>query len=457
MAYINITNSKNCLLSLGGLSTTGWAYGERICRWYLKSGNSPTESSYDFKAEATITSNSASSGGAVIFGNLAAGATYYVRCYVYCETDAWIAAGGSKNTPISTISTLSNGGVAKFTTEAAESEAYIQVSALTLTSQRATLSLQGLNTLWYGGQRTCNWYIKTGGYPTESNYSFKKTATIQGSPSSGGAVVFTGLSPNTLYYCRCYVYCYASDYYGDDFLAMLQITFTTPASSAPEITYIFAEQDSLGSLDFWVDIAGNNLDGAEYQVIVGGVVKSSGTLTDDSWSFWIRGGEYTTYTITVTVTANGLSDTANTTITLEENSNPVIPKWSWSVSNGGATDRQTQDAYNALIKLPGYSVDDFSHLVWNDMVDKVCAAYDVDGRSWYQSGTSYPLIYAATLMSANDRTLTADRFNALRRNIVRGSGYGMSNPGAVSPGETVFGDFFLTFAIYINDWINDIS
>ena len=53
MAYINITNSENCLLSLGGLSTTGWSYGERICRWYLKEGSSPTESNYDFKAEAS--------------------------------------------------------------------------------------------------------------------------------------------------------------------------------------------------------------------------------------------------------------------------------------------------------------------------------------------------------------------------------------------------------------------
>lgn len=129
------------------------------------------------------------------------------------------------------------------------------------------------------------------------------------------------------------------------------------------------------------------------------------------------------------------------------------PEWSWSHSNGSATDEQTTIAYDAI--TGNGLLSDFSHEVWNDMVNKVLAILDYADSSWteYDSNGNTYLSYEDTLMSDDDTQLTAERFNALRFNI--GSRYSTGiNP--VDTGDEVYGWYFTQLTEKINEWIASI-
>lgn len=132
------------------------------------------------------------------------------------------------------------------------------------------------------------------------------------------------------------------------------------------------------------------------------------------------------------------------TVTVDEDV-PSINQWSWTSSNGGASANQTKNAYNAVTNRGG--IDEFSYLVWNDMVDKVKEILDAFGYSW---STMYNT-YANTKMSSSDKALTAKRFNSLRQNI---GGHYSTGISEVSAGDKVYGSYFTTLARCINNWIN---
>ena len=85
-------------------------------------------------------------------------------------------------------------------------------------------------------------------------------------------------------------------------------------------------------------------------------------------------------------------------------------RWDWTRSNGGASDAQTRTAY-ASVTNRGRTYD-FSHFVWNDLVENTYSLLVLNGKEW----DSAVLSYEDTLIEA-DGILTADRFNSLRRNI----------------------------------------
>ena len=92
---------------------------------------------------------------------------------------------------------------------------------------------------------------------------------------------------------------------------------------------------------------------------------------------------------------------------------------------------------------------DFSYVVWNDMVSKVNNVLSASSGSW----NSKYATYSETLINASDKTLTATKFNSLRYNIGLRSSTGISE---VSPGDTVYGSYFITMANAINSWINSL-
>lgn len=124
-----------------------------------------------------------------------------------------------------------------------------------------------------------------------------------------------------------------------------------------------------------------------------------------------------------------------------------VEEWSWTSSNGNASASQTKVAYNAVANKG--SIDNFSYLVWNDMVDKVYEILDAIGDSWSAKYASYTL----TKMSSADKLLTAKRFNSLKHNIELRHSTGI---GEVSNGDTVYGWYFRTLANCINSWIGTL-
>lgn len=124
-----------------------------------------------------------------------------------------------------------------------------------------------------------------------------------------------------------------------------------------------------------------------------------------------------------------------------------VEYWSWTISNGSATAAQTKAAYNAI--TGNGSTSGFSYKVWNDMVEKVVDILHAQGGYF---NTSY-LSYDETLMTATDKTLTADRFNSLRYNISLNASTGITDR---APGDVVLGSYFITLANCMNDWIDTL-
>lgn len=151
----------------------------------------------------------------------------------------------------------------------------------------------------------------------------------------------------------------------------------------------------------------------------------------------------TSYDISVSITAPGWTITVELDTTAETDESAVEP-WSWTSSNGSASSSQTRAAYSA-VRNQG-SLNNFSYLVWNDMVDKVKEVLDATGNSWNSKYASY----SATRMSASDKALTAKRFNSLQYNIGTHYSTGIYD---VSKGDTVYGDYFITLADCLNGWI----
>ena len=133
--------------------------------------------------------------------------------------------------------------------------------------------------------------------------------------------------------------------------------------------------------------------------------------------------------------------------TAPEEETVSVELWSWYSSNGLASASQTARAYDAVSS--GGNISEFSHLVWNDMVDKVKEILDATGDTWYSGYETY----SATRMSYSDKELTASRFNALRDNIGQHIATGIS---PVSRGDIVYGWYFTRLADRINQWINKL-
>lgn len=134
--------------------------------------------------------------------------------------------------------------------------------------------------------------------------------------------------------------------------------------------------------------------------------------------------------------------------------------WDWYESNGDdgygtgqATREETRKAYNAILNKG--AVSDFSYKVWNDLVQKVGSTIFYYGREssridW--DSFKYGLTERETKMtsSAKDRILTAQRFNSLRYNIGL---YYSTSIFEVSSGDLVKGDYFITLANSLNNFI----
>ena len=145
----------------------------------------------------------------------------------------------------------------------------------------------------------------------------------------------------------------------------------------------------------------------------------------------------------------------------------MITPWSWTTSNGDATDAQTQSAY-AAITGNGLTTG-FSYKVWNDLVDKIKEVTDELRRGWQ---TKY-LTYTGTRMNILSKNLTAEKFNSAVLNVCylwwswaldptqqgyvgRTEFYGIAHSGDYAA-DFVYGRYFLELTNRLNLMIGIIN
>lgn len=332
--------------------------------------------------------------------------------------------------------------------------------------------------------RRCTWNVRE---KSSYNSVYGETELINPGKTEGKVHTISDLSPNTDYVVTCYVYNDDTDVYLDDFredvttkdggtespwtvwyeeqvdTATMEYDYEwylepenihmwtfTPSKSGYVRIYTTGSVDTFGYLSgspdmnsdrsepasniMWDDDSGSNYNfrmemyvsaGAEYYIFVRG---SSGSETG-----------YVTLHIT------SPKDSLNT-----------IPKWDWYSSNGKADATTTYNSYLALFDETK-STEEFSHEVWNDMVQK---AYDIIWQKTKYWDPTYGTV-ASAKFSAEPYELTAKMFNSLRNNIellgnrsdVLGYKTGIS---AVSSGDDVMGWYFTTLTEYMNDCIDNL-
>ena len=173
--------------------------------------------------------------------------------------------------------------------------------------------------------------------------------------------------------------------------------------------------------------------------------------SDDAHSFTLA-PVYFASTHTVGVTIYDAEEPIESLVAQTNTLYADIPTWRWVESNGQATMSQTLAAYEAATTKG--LVADYSHLVWDDFVRLVKHALDEVGLPWLTTYGSYD----QTLVKETYGALTAKRFNAVVQNIrypywtwesLPGS-YGYLGRQAVRSGDTVYGQYMIELAKYLN-------
>ena len=128
---------------------------------------------------------------------------------------------------------------------------------------------------------------------------------------------------------------------------------------------------------------------------------------------------------------------------------PPIDPWTWTGSNGSATATQTQNAYSIL--LGNREPRDFSHYVWNDLIDKIVEMRQALGYSWTTDTGRFPSA-SGCKVSAGE-TMSALKYNALKTNV---GSIRSTNIPDVSVGDEITGYMIVHITDVLNDIISDI-
>lgn len=158
--------------------------------------------------------------------------------------------------------------------------------------------------------------------------------------------------------------------------------------------------------------------------IITGLTPETDYIVNVSYGSWIGGTSFTTLKRAI-----------------------LVEKWTWSGSNGLASAQDTNNLYRFLTGQIPYASNLFSYLVWNDLVNKIYEMCQAVGYSWNSQYASL----SATLMTSNDRIMTATRFNSALINI--GSHYA-TGLQFQSAGNPIYGSYFTTLASKLNEWID---
>lgn len=444
MAYLEIRDgypmNNMCDIRLAGLSS-GWEYGQRTCRWYLKKGEYPEAEKDNPIKETYINNNSASSTDWVSFVGLDYGAKYYCRCYVYCFTDEWKANSSTPKEPISrteitfTIKFKSNttelGTISSKTININTKESYIMLIYKMSFAQNGTATFSTKNssfdTLGYLST-TSEWNDNTGDKPKNPK------ATGDNSNSNNFTIEYS-VSAGTTYY----LWLRSSD--GESYgSTTLNISFSGSGgggggSSASDFSIDRIDAYYIPSMyALSVKWYGTNMSSCSYKIQVNGTQVATGTLGNtDNYTKIVDADGSTIYKITVSISKN--SETASKTVSI------VGAPWSWS-------DIQS-----------GVAVNTISYTRWNDFCELILVWLQTKGmqnnipiKTGYGSSVSLQGLISEAKMNGNSeagRTLTANRFNIVQMCICQLNGETTFTP--VESRDPVYASYFTNLATKLND------
>jgi hypothetical protein len=142
----------------------------------------------------------------------------------------------------------------------------------------------------------------------------------------------------------------------------------------------------------------------------------------------------------------------------EITSTDTVAKWDWFSSNGSADGQETINSLLALIS--GTPTTDFSHRVWNDIVNKVYDMLEYRELTWEGKDNTDYYTYSSTKMTSSNKKLFAKRYNTLLRNFKNvikdiGSNYD-TYLSYVNRGDVVYPYHILNFTDEINYWIDGL-
>jgi hypothetical protein len=136
--------------------------------------------------------------------------------------------------------------------------------------------------------------------------------------------------------------------------------------------------------------------------------------------------------------------------------------WDWQENDA------RKSAYNALTRVSGYYVTDFSYLVWNDFVEyvKKCVEKSNTGTNkvsaYGYSNITYIDLLNYAKMSSSDTVMTAQRFNIVRYVIDKHSTFNDNSSNSIKmhyieaqdwdmkKNEIMKGQYFLDLTTYAN-------
>lgn len=373
--------------------------------------------------------------------------------------------------------------------------ASVEVSNITSTGFKVRVT--GLQAT-YAYQRQLRWWVRnvTDDVDVLDEPIYKTIAAYSG---SGGDYTFTGMKPSTEYNVSCAIYGLVNG--REDYLTTISSgSFYTDDSSGgddggDENTWHVSDVISLGmfleyehyelvsgyhpysvqpysinfvcegTVEFYTtgsaDTGGEYSENLSFDIYEGSsdYIKADDNSGDGN-NFYIKSNTVypnKTYYLWVKCWDNPNDSVSTLHIVFTPSSTTgTVAKWSWTASNGTASATDTSAAYNAVKNKQ--STKNFSHLVWNDMVDKVYKVIKA-----YSSSAGWDSSYASyenTKMNSSPYYLTAVKFNSLRNNIEIVGGWlklgYRTDIGKVESGDYVYGEYFLTLADYINACIDKL-
>ncbi len=364
--------------------------------------------------------------------------------------------------------------------------AYISVESLT--ENWIKLCVAGLDSDYTANDRTVVWYLASeeweneNGYVSWSNYERAEWIPLEGGVYEGGYVNFYNLKEDMSYRILCYVYYYEMNEngaYDEKYVSLYHETSTYAYVFEPEVKSVdpskyecrvvitgadvdYPRNDVVLKCTVWDSKAENLLEEIEINVNAGSKdVEFTILNLSPNTIYHLRPAFRYTKDDGTSVNAIYSGTNCDHKGYYEFKTELAkIPLWSWEekviidpVYDGDATSMELRAAYKAVTKVRGYSVTDFSHNVWNDMVAFVRKILELSRETWTTSddetGKAYLDRYD-TLISNSDLTLTAEKFNALRYNIGSRESTGITDRES---GDAVLGEYFLTLTNCINAWI----
>lgn len=494
MASISVYSIGNTSFSakLIGLQTTGVNY-TRDCRWNVRessSNNTVDSFSEDITAGKT-------EGAAHTITGLSPNTNYSVNCTVYrADTGAYLnsfsasvktsgsggSGGGDSGGGDDDDSpwTATDGGIINVTTF--ERNVDMTLKSYYVYRYSVTFSYSGYAHFYTNGDVNTIGYLSTNNsWSSDNSGPLSSVASDDNSYDGTNFDIRYYVKANTTYYIYVrgktgqetgYVSLWVSEPWEINSLNLGTPTGDQSLSLYLNASTVYCRQVSFnasglvtvsllpegGSVDCWISESSSSWSHNKPTSRIK-YIEDGGTATFDAtvgqvYYIWLR---CWTSTMTKSVTLN---------ITIPEF---TIKKWSWITSNGSASLSVTTAARNAVQKQE--STRNFSHLVWDDMVDKVQALISKTTKVWDTNYATYSNTKAIT--NANgEYELTAVMFNSLRNNLeLVGLKVGLTKipsttdhdnapsgtiPHPVMSGKKVFGHYFLTLTDYMNSCIDKL-